>query len=240
MIVETIGYIGRVGSAYNVTLDNYFIMQICCLIIAPAFFSAGLYLTIGNLAVIVGRANSLLKPMYYIIIFSAFDIAALTIQAIGGAGASKAQQEGTDPTPSTHIMEAGIVIQGTGNIVFSAAAILLWYRTRRHSRQGGVPTPWPKTRKFKLFVVAIIISDAAIILRAIYRVIELAQGWSGYLITTEPWFYGFDTALMIICMGIWVIGHPGITLGKDLARSNLRNKQIGVDPEVQMKQGTTG
>ena len=46
---EIIGYIGRVGSAYDVTLNNYFIMQICCLIISPAFFSAALYLTIGNL-----------------------------------------------------------------------------------------------------------------------------------------------------------------------------------------------
>ena len=66
------------------------------------------------------------------------------------------------------------------------------------------------------------ISDAMLVLRAIYRVIELAQGWRGYLITTEPWFYGFDTAPMLICIGIWVIGHPGITLGRKLATSNLR------------------
>jgi RTA1 like protein len=49
LLGETIGYIGRTGSAYDVTLNNYFIMQIVCLIISPAFFSAGLYLTIGNL-----------------------------------------------------------------------------------------------------------------------------------------------------------------------------------------------
>ena len=48
-IAEVIGYIGRVGSAYDVTLDVYFILQICCLIFAPAFFSAGLYLAIGTL-----------------------------------------------------------------------------------------------------------------------------------------------------------------------------------------------
>jgi hypothetical protein len=48
-IGEVIGYIGRVGSAYDVTLDVYFIIQICCLIFAPAFFSAGLYLAIGTL-----------------------------------------------------------------------------------------------------------------------------------------------------------------------------------------------
>jgi len=46
---EVIGYAGRVGSAYDVTLNNYFLIQIVCLVIAPAFFSAGLYLTIGNL-----------------------------------------------------------------------------------------------------------------------------------------------------------------------------------------------
>ena len=62
-------------------------------------------------------------------------------------------------------------------------------------------------------------------MRAVYRVIELAQGWDGYLITTEPWFYGFDTALMIICMAVWVVGHPGITLGPELARSNLRERK---------------
>jgi hypothetical protein len=55
-------------------------------------------------AVIVGKANSFLKPMYYIIIFSTFDIISLIIQAVGGAGASMAEQNGTDTTPSTHIM----------------------------------------------------------------------------------------------------------------------------------------
>jgi len=159
--------------------------------------------------------------MYYIIIFSSFDVVALTVQAIGGAGAAQAQIKGTDTSPSTHIMEAGIVVQSVGNIVFSAVALLLYFRTRRNCQLKGVPTPFSKTRKFKIFVAAIIISDLAIIIRAIYRVIELAQGWSGYLITTEPWFYGFDTALMIICMAVWVVGHPGITLGPEMARSNL-------------------
>jgi hypothetical protein len=84
-------------------------------------------------------------------------------------------------------------------------------------------------------VAAIIISDIAIVLRGVYRVIELAQGWRGYLITTEPWLYGFDTALMAICMGIWVVGHPGITLGKDLATSKLRLKELPRDMESSEK-----
>lgn len=109
------GYIARVGSAYNVTLVAYSTMQFVCLVLSPAFFSAGLYLTIGNLylpshcytddrAVIVGRANSHLKPMYYIIIFTTFDITALVVQAIGGNGAAKAQSDGKATDTPTHIM----------------------------------------------------------------------------------------------------------------------------------------
>jgi hypothetical protein len=49
MVGEVVGYIGRVGSAFDVTYDIYFIIQICCLIFAPAFYSAALYWTIGVL-----------------------------------------------------------------------------------------------------------------------------------------------------------------------------------------------
>jgi hypothetical protein len=123
-------------------------------------------------------------------------------------------------------------VQAAGNIVFSGVALLLWYRTRRNSRLKGVPTPFPKTNKFRLFVAAIIISDIAIIIRSVYRVVELAQGWRGYLITTEAWFYGFDTLPMAVCMGIWIIGQPGITLGRELGRSNLLEKNLSLEEPV--------
>lgn len=75
------------------------------------------------------------------------------------------------------------------------------------------------------------VSDAMIIVRAVYRVIELAQGWRGHLITTEFYFYCLDTAPMIICMGVWILGHPGFTLGKDLANPSLRTKSKGRDQD---------
>ena len=52
----------------------------------------------------MGRANSLLKPVYYILIFSSFDVIALVVQAIGGAGAAQAEVKGTNTGNATHIM----------------------------------------------------------------------------------------------------------------------------------------
>jgi hypothetical protein len=57
----------------------------------------------------------------------------------------------------------------------------------------------------------------------VYRVIELAQGWRGHLITTEWYFYVFDSTPMIICMLVWVIGHPGFNLEREDA---VKEKQI--------------
>ena len=113
-------------------------------------------------------------------------------------------------------------MQTFGNIVFSFTALFLWYRTRRASLATGRPTPFPKTPRFKIFVIAIVVSDLTIIIRSIYRVIEFSLGWTGYLNRHEPYFYVFDTSLMIICLFIWLIGHPGLTLGTKLGRSNLR------------------
>jgi hypothetical protein len=81
-------------------------------------------------------------------------------------------------------------------------------------------------------VFAIIVSDALIIVRAVYRVIELAQGWRGHLITTEYYFYCLDTAPMILCMAVWILGHPGLTLGKDLANPSLRTKKKPMDQDA--------
>ena len=117
------------------------------------------------------------------------------------------------------------MIQLVGNVLFTIAATMLWHRTRRNCRKLGIQTPFPKTDKFKIFVAAIIISDAMIVIRGVYRVCELAQGWRGYLITHEPWFYGFDTAPMIICMAVWVIGQPGFTLGRELANPHFTGKK---------------
>jgi hypothetical protein len=46
--------------------------------------------------------------MYYVIMFSTFDVIALVIQSIGGAGAAQGEQDGTSTTNSTHIMVSSI------------------------------------------------------------------------------------------------------------------------------------
>jgi len=71
-----------------------------------------------------------------------------------------------------------------------------------------------------------------ILVRAVYRVMELHQGWKGKLITTEWYFYVFDTMPMIVCMAVWILGQPGWMLGVELANAHFRLKGKDAEKET--------
>ena len=61
---------------------------------------------------------------------------------------------------------------------------------------------------------AMVLSVLSIYVRSIYRTIELSQGWSGYLITTERYFIALDGSMMVVAVGIFNFFHPGWLLPK--------------------------
>ncbi|KAJ5760904.1 hypothetical protein N7520_008060 [Penicillium odoratum] len=209
-MVELIGWAGRTWSnacPYNGTA---FLMQISTLIIAPTFFTAGIYVLLGRFIQILGRDSSILSPKLYLWIFCTCDVVSLVIQAIGGGLASMAVNEVNGNTaPGTHIMVAGIVFQLfsiTIFVFFAADFIIRSVRHRLLQSHTGSIIP---------LLVAMIFSVLCIYVRSIYRTIELSQGWSGYLITHEKYFIAMDGAMMIAAVGVFNFVHPGWFLPED-------------------------
>jgi hypothetical protein len=64
-ILEVIGYAGRIMSWQNQWSQNGFLIQICCLTIAPSFMAAGLYLCLRRIVYTFGPENSRIKPETY-------------------------------------------------------------------------------------------------------------------------------------------------------------------------------
>jgi predicted transcriptional regulator of viral defense system len=62
------------------------------------------------------------------------------------------------------------------------------------------------------------------ILRGFYRSVELAQGWTGYLITHEAYIIGLDAVPMVIAMGTLAVLSPGSLLVK-ARRSNVNDPE---------------
>ncbi|KAL4810512.1 RTA1 like protein-domain-containing protein [Aspergillus unguis] len=237
-LTEVIGWAGRTWSAECPYNTNAFLMQITTLIIgkplpnspqrliysdptAPTFYTAGVYVLLGRLIEILGRNSSVLSPKVYLWVFVTCDVVSLVVQAVGGGMAStQAAKEGGNTTPGTNIMIAGIVFQMASITVFVLCAADFVRRTIRHrlmQSMKGVVLP---------LLAAMIFSITTIYIRSIYRTIELSEGWSGYLITTERYFIALDGAMMVLAVAVFNVIHPGWFLPKAEKAVKMNNGSL--------------
>ncbi|KAF2467638.1 RTA1-domain-containing protein [Lindgomyces ingoldianus] len=210
-LTELIGWAGRTWSSHCPHNLNAFLMQITTLIMAPTFFTAGLYIILGRLITIFGRHTSPITAVMYLWIFCTCDVLSLVVQAIGGGMASVAVS--ADPPrkseTGTHIMVAGIVFQMFSISVFVILFGIFLSRVQRDHKEGRSKG---LSRKIWALISASAFCTLMIYIRSVYRTVELMQGWSGYLITHEDYFIGLDAVLMLLAVLVFNFVHPGWTL----------------------------
>ncbi|BCR85595.1 RTA1 domain-containing protein [Aspergillus chevalieri] len=223
-MTEVIGWAGRTWSNQCPYNSDAFLMQISTLIIAPTFFTAGIYVLLGSFIKLLGRESSVLSPSLYLWIFCTCDVISLVVQAIGGGMASaEADKINGNTDPGTYTMVAGIVFQLASITVFVICAADFVRRTIRKrllQRVNGSIVP--------LFA-AMIFSVLCVYVRSIYRTIELAQGWDGYLITTQRYFIALDGAMMVAAVAVFNVFHPGWLLPKVADGSDSQKKMRSED-----------
>jgi len=85
---EALGYIGRILLHSNPWNQSYFDIQICCLVLAPSFLAAGVYLALKGLVIKFGSEKSRLRPGLYPWVFVGCDVVSILMQAAGGGAAA--------------------------------------------------------------------------------------------------------------------------------------------------------
>lgn len=212
-------------------------MQIITLIIAPVFFSAWDYTILGIAIQNLGRQYSILAPKAYVALFVTCDVISLILQAVGGGWA--ASSEFPVPKSPTNIMVAGIIFQLVSMIIFSLLACDFMYRAwkkkpyQRKLRQvvdepigetGSGATEGTEGEKYDeversavvrgwwWVMAGTAICSLMIIIRGVYRSVELVQGWNGYVISREVYQDCLDGIPMFIAVLSINIFHPGFFL----------------------------
>lgn len=71
LLLEITGYIGRIMLNQNPFIMNNFLTNLIPLTIAPALFTAGIYLCLGRVITAIGSENSRLRPRWYTYVFVA-------------------------------------------------------------------------------------------------------------------------------------------------------------------------
>ncbi|KAI5249699.1 RTA1-domain-containing protein [Aureobasidium subglaciale] len=189
-------------------------MQICTLIIA------GIYVILGRMIAIAGPGVSPIGPTWYLWIFCTIDVISLVVQAIGGGSAAvafNAEPPGNTKI-GTDIMVAGIDFQLASVIIFSVLFFLFLYR-------AGVKRSIPAFRDdgdMKLLVAVTSLAILLIVMRSIYRTVELAGGWTGRVIETERYFVALDGAPMAALVIAYNILHPGVLINRIIARNGIQ------------------
>ena len=186
---------------------------------APTFFSAGIYLLLGYIIRVFGRKSSYFRSDCYFWFFCACDLVSLAVQAVGGGLASAALSAHRDMGDGTHIMIAGIAFQMASTLAFAVCMVDCVFRTI-YPRHGAIP------KGVSFLFAAMVISVVCIIIRSIYRLVELSQGWTGYLITHEKYFIILDAVMMVIAVGILGIFHPSLVIPTVDSRVRRRYREL--------------
>lgn len=70
------------------------------------------------------------------------------------------------------------------------------------------------SRSLSLLCGATTVSVAAVLVRSVYRTMELLQGWRGFLITRECYFIALDGAMILVALVVYNLLNPGELLLK--------------------------
>ncbi len=132
---EMVGYIGRLIMHGNPWSDAGFEMQICCLVLAPSFLAAGIYLTLKHMVLYCGPEYSRLKAKYYPWIFIGSDLGSIIVQAIGGGVAASAKNNTNRSllTAGDALIITGIALQSV-TMSICGIVVLDFFRSRRKAR----------------------------------------------------------------------------------------------------------
>ncbi len=206
---ETVGYVGRVLLHYNPFSQVGFEMQICCLIISPAFIAAAIYLTLKHVVLCFGPEHSRLKPRYYTWIFICCDIFTLILQGCGGGIAASANTNNLQKV-GNDLMMAGIVLQVVILLAFATAASNYLLRL---SRSGTPLSPSARAvkadKKFQLFVVGLVLAFITVFTRCCYRIAEMAGGWANPIMQDQTDFIVLDGVMVLVASISLTVLHPG-------------------------------
>lgn len=182
--------------------------------IAPVFITAAIYLCISRLMITYGKHLARIKPKFVALGFMTCDFLTLLLQAIGGGIADTAVYRSPLQQTGINIMIAGLVLQVVGLTTFLIVCADFALRCKRGTLDM-TPERVETRRKvlLKLIVGGLLLATVCVLIRSIFRVDELWQGFQGSLWNDELDFMLLDGMMVAIATICLTVLHPGPAFG---------------------------
>lgn len=175
-----------------------------CITIAPVFFCAAIYVLLSRVLVcffflfgqpshtfsriiLVDERLSRIPPRFLGWIFITCDIISLVLQAVGGALSCIGDTK-DDIQVGVDISLAGLVFQVVTLTLFGSLFIDYLLSCRRSGKH------WTFKPRLSFFLTFLCLSMFLVLLRCVYRVVELHEGYFSHYFRDEPLFIALETA----------------------------------------------
>lgn len=203
-ICYAVGFFVRIGMVNGHQDDKgWLIAQAIFIACAPAAFLAFNYLVYGRLVVrCIGASHSYIRPTLVAKLFVASDVVTILVQAAGSAMTATVDKAKT----GAHIFLTGLVLQALSYTLFVMLLVSTLVRARKHST--GKEVWWPAA----WLVCA---SSVPVMIRCIFRCIQVGIGRKNELSTNELYFYVLDALMLWLAIAIyipfwpekWIVAH---------------------------------
>jgi hypothetical protein len=204
-ICEVLGYAGRLMLINDPWDFAAFAMQMCCLIVGPAFIAAAMSVTFKHMIEYVGANHSFIKPRLIPWIFVGTDFASIAVQGLGG-GIASAGSNGPGGnrnllTIGDNLLLAGVAFQVV-NMALCGFAMLFYVWRYKKAKKAGThqkDTDYQhdhahpiRVKKFHTFIWLLVVAYVAVLARCSYRLPEFESGWGSDLQQNETTFLILD------------------------------------------------
>ncbi len=235
LILEVLGYVSRVQLHDNPFANNPFLLYLIAVTIAPVFLTAAIYLCLTRMMVLQGEHLARVKPRTIAIVFMTSDFLSLVLQSIGGAMADTADNP-ADSQTGINVMIAGLFLQAISIAAFIGVFMDFWWKCRKGQldmspdkqriRQTGI---------YKIFSWSLLLAALVVLIRSIFRVIELWQGFEGELWNNETDFLILDGLMIAIAIICLTAMHPGFAFGRSMWQAANWTFKTKKGAQVEMK-----
>ncbi|KAK3828051.1 MAG: RTA1 like protein-domain-containing protein [Benniella sp.] len=234
--------IGAIASALGYFLklaldpDNFslmlYVLQNALIVISPCAFLAFNYMLYGRFITAIDpifdihspKQNAKMTKSRFSFIpprivgrtFVWSDVITFLVQmAAGGMQAAGSKGGPSLSKLGYNLFLAGVTIQGISYCLFTVLLTVALKRLIDDRRTNPVlrgNTWMGLDRNTTLIVAGLYISSLFIIIRSIYRIVEFAEGYDGYLIGQEVYLFVLDAAPLAIAIGVFAFIWPPVLL----------------------------
>ncbi|KAI0132429.1 RTA1 like protein-domain-containing protein [Xylariales sp. AK1849] len=229
--LELAGYIARTQLHSNPWNQSAFETQICAIILAPTLICISIYLTLKHVTLSINPALSRIHPRLYPIFFVPADVSCLILQAIGGGMAASAGPDNAELLlAGDRMIIAGIALQVVILLFFGITSLDYLRRAKKwletDQKNPEAVALW-HDKKFRMFLYGVSGAYAAILIRCIYRIAEMAGGWGSTIMRDEPSFVVLEGFMVFIAVALLTAFPPGILFPAMAERESQRFRRKG-------------